>query len=165
MNFDEASFRLVPKLTRVWAPRGTRPKGVFWWSNKKANIFGALIDGNELYYEWYEHLNATTFIEFITRFVTTLDPTKTYVFVFDNAPAHKAKKTQTFLATLAPNILIERLPTYSPQLNAIETCWKIVRHDVTNSNLYQNIEHLKSGIESFLEGHFFMLNPTNYLIR
>lgn len=165
INFDEVTFRLVPFLRRVWALKGTKPKGIFWWSNKKANMFGALINGKSLYYDWYDKLNAHYFIEFMTRFVTTLDSAKKYVFVFDNAPAHKAKMSIEFLNSLGDNIHIEFIPPYSPQLNCIETCWKEVRYNVTNSNWFQTIEGLKEGVEKFLEGHFFTLNPSNYLVR
>jgi len=165
INFDEVSFRLVPVLKRVWAVKGAQPLGWFWWSNKKANLFGALIDGRELYNEWYDKLNATNFIAFPERFIKTLNPEKKYVFIFDNAPAHKAKITIQYLTTLSNHIFVEFLPTYSPQLNAIETCWKIVRYNVTNSNLFQTLETLKQGIEQFLQKNNFTLKPTNYLIR
>jgi transposase len=149
----------------VWAPIGTKPKGMFWWSNKKANMFGALVDGKRLYYEWYEKLNAHAFLEFIKRFVVTLDKNKKYVFVFDNGPAHKAKMSKEFLYSLGENIFIEFLPPYSPQLNCIETCWKITRYNVTNSNFFASIENLKNGIVQFLENCSFMLNSSHYLSR
>jgi len=165
INFDEVTFRLVPFLRKVWALKGTKPKGIFWWSNKKANMFGALIDGKELYYEWYDKLNAHSFLDFMKRFVAILNKNKKYVFVFDNGPAHKAKMSQKYLYSLGNNIFIEFLPTYSPQLNCIETCWKTIRYNVTNSNLFNTTKDLKKGIEIFLKGHFFNLNPTNYLSR
>ena len=62
-------------------------------------MFGALVDGKNLYHEWYEKLNAHSFIEFIKRFVATLDMSKKYVFVFDNGPAHKAKISKEFLSS------------------------------------------------------------------
>jgi putative transposase len=155
----------VPFARRVWAPIGSKPKGIFWWSNKKANMFGALIDGKKLYSEWYDRLNAHAFIAFMKQFVSTLDKNKKYVFVFDNGPAHKAKISKDFLYSLGENIFIDFLPTYSPQLNCIETCWKIIRYNVTNSNWFQSIDDLKGGIEIFLDEHFFKLNPSNYLTR
>jgi len=145
--------------------KGSKPQGLFWWSNKKANMFGALIDGKEFHYDWYDKLNTSSFLNFMERFVAILDKSKRYVFVFDNGPAHKSKKSKKYLTSLGENIFIEFLPPYSPQLNCIETCWKIIRYNVTNSNFFQSIEGLKSGIEQFLDGHFFTLNPSNYLIR
>lgn len=165
INLDEATFRLVPFLRRIWAPKGVRPEGVFWWCNKKANIFGALINGKKIFYGWYDKLNAHCFVEFVKRLTTSLPKNKKYVFILDNGPAHKAKMTKEFFNSLGDRFKVEFLPTYSPQLNAIETCWKIVRHDVTNSNLYPTIEDLKSGVGEFLDEHFFMLNVSNYLVR
>ena len=165
VNFDEVTFRLVPFLRKVWVAKNSRPQGIFWWSNKKANLFGALIDGKILHYEWYDRLNAHYFIEFMKRFVATLDKNKEYVFILDNAPAHKAKISQEYLASLKENIFIEFLPPYSPQLNCIETAWKIIRYNVTNSNWFESIDNLKGGVEEFLQGHFFRLKPSNYLSR
>jgi transposase len=128
-------------------------------------MFGALIEGKTLYYEWYDRLNSHSFVEFMKRFVATLPTDKKYVFIFDNGPAHKSKFSKEYLYSLGDHIFIEFLPPYSPQLNCIETCWKIIRYNVTNSNWFQTIENLKEGIEEFLQGHLFMLNSSNYLIR
>jgi len=155
----------VPIKQKIWAKKGSKPQLPFWFSSTKANIFGALVDGKTMYYEWYDKLNAHSFVQFLQRFITTLEPDKKYIFILDNAPAHKAKMTLDFVKSVSENIFIEFLPTYSPQLNCIETCWKIVRHDVTSSNFFKTIEALKNGVEMFLEETFFMLNPSNYLSR
>lgn len=165
VNFDEATFRLVPIKQRIWSPKGSKPALPFWFSNTKANIFGALVDGQKMYYEWFDKLNADYFISFINNFVKTLDKNQKYVFIFDNAPAHKAKKSKEFLDSLGENIFVEFLPPYSPQLNCIEICWRIIRHQVTSSNFFKKIELLKLGIDNFLEKYNFMLNSPNYLSR
>lgn len=165
INLDEATFRLVPTLRRVWVPKGVQPRGIFWWSNKKANIFGALIDGKKMFYKWRDRLNAHSFVGFLEDLIDTLPKDKKYVFILDNGPAHKAKMTKKYLNSLGKNFMVEFLPPYSPELNAIETCWKITRNAVTNSNLYPTIEDLKNGIGEFLDGHFFSLNVSNYLVR
>lgn len=165
INFDEVSFRLVPFLRKIWAPIGTKPIGTYFWSNKKANMFGALIDGKDLFHQWYDRLNAHSFIDFLKMFIEYLPKNKKYIFILDNGPSHRAKITKSYLASLGSDYKIEFLPTYSPQLNAIETCWKIVRHDVTNSNLFSSIEELKTGVEIYLEENIFSLVPSNYLVR
>jgi transposase len=165
INFDEAGFRLVPYLRRIWAEIGTKPRGVYFSSNKKASVYGALIDGKELFHQWTDKLNSETFIEFVHGLVSYLPQDKKYVLILDNASYHKSKITMNFLQSLGENIFIEFLPPYSPQLNAIETCWKIVRHNVTNSNLFNSMEELILGIETFLKENIFMLNPANYLVR
>jgi transposase len=165
VNFDEATFRLVPVKQRIWTAKGSKPALPFWFSNTKANIFGALVDGKGMYCEWFDKLNANYFIQFIKNFVKTLDKNQKYVFIFDNAPAHKAKKSKEFLASLGENIFVEYLPPYSPQLNRIEICWRIIRHQVTSSNFFKTIDVLKRGVEQFLDGYNFMLKSPNYLSR
>jgi len=104
-------------------------------------------------------------INFLKKFISTLDLTKKYVFILDNAPAHKAKMTKEFIKEISNNIFVEFLPPYSPQLNCIETCWKIVRHEVTSSNFFKTIDKLKQGVEIFIDKTFFMLKSSNYLSR
>lgn len=162
--FDEVSFQLCPELVRVWAIKGSKPEGLFFWSNKKAHLTGALIDGKELYYEWYDKLNSVSFIEYMKRFVSSLSKDKKYLFIFDNAPAHKSKMSKKYFESLGNRFTIEFLPPYSPQLNAIEWCWKIIKKEVTYSNVFKSLEDLKNGVEDFLKGHFFNFNLSNYLI-
>jgi len=85
--------------------------------------------------------------------------------VLDNAPAHKAKKTKEFMNSLGEDFAIEYLPPYSPQLNCIEICWRITRHEVTSSNYFKNIDTLKQGVETFINNTNFLLEPSNYLSR
>lgn len=161
--FDEVSFQLCPELKRVWAKKGSKPEGLFFWSKKKLHLTGALIDGKELYYEWYDRLNSTSFIAYMKRFVGYLPKNKKFLFIFDNAPAHKSKMSKDFLKSLGDRFSIEFLPPYSPQLNAIESCWKIIKFEVTYSNVFKSLEDLKKGVEEFLEGYFFRFNLSNYL--
>ena len=125
-------------------------------------MIGALIDGKKLFYRWYDRLNALAFIQFCKELIASL-PQGKYVFILDNAPAHKAALTKKYLATITEQIEVEFLLTYSPQLNCIETCWKIARHEVTSANFFKSIELLKKGIEQYLGENDFMLNPSNYL--
>lgn len=100
----------------------------------------------------------------MTRFIDMLDKNKKYIFILDNASAHTAKMSKKMLNSFE-NIFVEFIPPYSPQLNCIEICWKIIKHNVTNSNYFQSIEKLKLGVEEFLEEHSFALKPSNYLVR
>ena len=162
ITFDEAGFRLVPVYRRVWFFKGEKPRGIFFWSNKKINLIGALVDGEKVHYEWHDSLNSLTFKSFLVDFVKTLSPKKKYVFLLDNVGYHKTYCIQNYLAQF-DNIVVEFYPTYSPELNAIETCWKITRNNVTNSTYYESIEEMQQAIEQFLDNHFFKLNLSNYL--
>ena len=164
VTFDEAGFRLVPVYKRVWFFRGEKPRGVFFWSNKKLEIFGALIEGKKFYYEWYDSLNTLTYLAFLTGLMEHLSKRKNYVFLFDNASYHKTSNIRNFLAKF-DNVVVEFFPPYSPELNATETCWKIIRQNVTNSTYFQTVDGMQTAIESFLDRYIFTLNLSDYLCR
>ncbi len=165
VSFNEASFRLVPVYKRVWFMKGQKPEGTFFWSNKKLSIFGALIGRKELFCEFYTSLNSATYLAFLDHFIKTLDKTKKYVFILDNAPYHKSPIIIEYLKSLNKHIKVEFLPPYSPELNPTETCWKILRHEVTNSTYFPSLNKMQEQIENFLTGHNFMLKMSNYLCR
>ena len=165
VTFDEAGFFLVPVYRRVWFFKGQKPEGIFFWSNKKLSIFGALINGKKLYYEWYDGLNSLTYKAFLSGFVESLPKKKKYVFLFDNAAYHKSSVIRNYLEGLDKNIKVEFFPPYSPELNPTETCWKIIRNNVTNSTYFPTMESMQEAIDSFLDKRFFMLNLSNYLCR
>jgi transposase len=164
ITFDEVSFRLVPVYKRIWYMRGQKPNGYFFWSNKKLNMIGALIDGKDLYYEWHVSYNSLTFMAFLSGLKEKLDPNKKYVFILDNAAYHKTKIVLNYFKKIE-NVVVEFLPPYSPELNPTETCWKIIRNKVTNSTYFSSIQDMQEAIDLFLEDYFFMLNPSNYLCR
>lgn len=162
MSFDEVSFRLVPVYRKMWYLKGQKPRGKFFWSNKKITIFGALKDNGELFCEDFDGQNSLTYMAFLSDFIDTLDKNKKYVFIFDNASYHKTDVIKEYLAE-HPNIKVEYLPPYCPELNPIETCWKITRHEITNSNYFSTIEKLKSRLENFWQRNIFRLEFINYL--
>ena len=149
---------------KVWYMRGEKPGGVFFWSNKKLTVFGALTSENRFFSNFYDSQNSLTYLAFLSEFVESLDKKKKYVFIFDNAGYHKTNVIRNYLARF-DFIKVQYLPPYSPELNPIEACWKITRAAVTNSKFYKTIESLQGSLEDFWEKHKFMLNFTNYLCR
>jgi transposase len=164
VTFDEASFRLVPVYRRVWFIKGERPQGVFFWSNKKISILGALVNGEKLYYKWHISLNTLVFKSFLSGFMKQL-PGGYYVFLFDNASYHKSSTMRKYLNSLGRNIKVEFFPPYSPELNPTESCWRTIRATVTNSTYFPTVEDMQRKIDQFLECHRFNFNMSNYLCR
>lgn len=145
--------------------RGQKPRGVFFWSNKKLNVFGALTSENKFYYDFFIAQNSLTYKAFLSDFVETLDQRKKYVFILDNASYHKTNVIKNYLAKFDKFIKVEFIPPYSPELNPIETCWKITRANTTNSKYYKTVDELQDSLENFWNKHFFKLNFINYLCR
>lgn len=152
----------MPVYHRVWAPKNSRPEGIFFWSTKKISIIGALIDGKEFFYEWRTSLNSATFYFFLNNFLEKY-PNQKFVFVMDNIGYHKTDPILDLIKQNKDRIKIEFLPTYAPELNPTETCWKIIRNNVTNSVYFKTLEKLMEKVDQFNKNHFFNLNVLNYL--
>jgi transposase len=163
--FDEAKFQLEPSYKRIWFPKGEKPKGAFFWSSKKLLTFAALSSDHAFFYEFYDAQNTVTFLSFLQGFVKTLNPKKRYVFVMDNAGYHKTYPIMNFLKLRSRFISVEFLPPYCPELNPIETCWKVTKNAVTKSQYFPSIDSMQDSLEAFWEEHTFTQNFITYLCR
>jgi putative transposase len=163
--FDEARFQLTPEFKRIWFPKGEKPKGAFFWSSKKLLTFGALTSDHRFFYDFHESQNSLTFRRFLRDFIKTLNRKKKYVFILDNAGYHKTQPIKHLLEQYSSFISVEYLPPYSPELNPIETCWKVTKNTVTKSQFFLSIEDMQDALEDFWHKHFFMQNFITYLCR
>lgn len=161
--FDEVKFQLAPVYKRIWFPRGGKPKGAFFWSSQKLLTFGALTSEHKFYYDFYESQNSITFRSFLRNFIKTLSRKKKYVFILDNAGFHKTQAVLNLLNEYAHFIKVEFLPPYSPELNPIETNWKVTKNAVTKSQYFLNINAMQEALETFWQEHTFMQEFITYL--
>lgn len=163
--FDEVKFQLEAVYKRIWFPKGEKPKGAFFWSSKKLLTFGALTSNHKFFYEFYEAQNSLTFRHFLRTFIKTLSRRKKYVFILDNAAFHKTQTVRNLLKEYSSFISVEYLPPYSPELNPIETNWKVTKNAVTKSQYFPNIDVMQDALENFWQKHIFMQNFITYLCR
>ena len=82
--------------------------------------------------------NALTFMEFLTDIPTGGKETH---FVLDNAKYHHATVIREFVEKY-PDIILEFLPPCSPELNAIERVWKLIRKMGTHNRYFPSIGNL-----------------------
>ena len=71
------------------------------------------------------------------------------VLIIDNAPWHGGQIVQATLAEY-PHLELQRLPSYSPQLNVIERFWKRLRRRATHNRLFDTVADLKRSIRNSL---------------
>jgi putative transposase len=162
LAIDEASFHLTTTYKRMWFPRGETPHGAFFWSNKKLITFGALTSDHKFFYDLYDAQNSLTFIHFLRQVLERLNKNKKYILIMDNAGFHKTSCIKKFIAKY-DNITIEPIPPYSPELNPIETCWKVTKNAVTHSQYFKTIDEMQEALETFWTKHIFMQNFMRYL--
>lgn len=98
-------------------------------------------------------------------FIKTLNKGEKYVFILDNVGYHKTNPIRNLLAKYSPFISVEYLPPYSPELNPIETCWKVTKNAVTKSQYFHDIDLMQDALESFWEKNIFMQDFITYLCR
>jgi len=158
------SFQLTTNYKRIWFEKGKKPKGAFFWSNKKLTTFAALTSSHKFYYEFHVAQNSFTFLSFLSGLFDWIDPNKKYVLILDNAGWHKTQVVRNFI-NKHPNIKVEYIPPYSPELNPIETCWKVSRNQVTKSQYFSSIEDMQRALENFWSEHKFMQEFIGYLCR
>lgn len=161
---DEASFNLTTTYKKIWFPRGETPRGAFFWSSKKLITFGALTSNHKFYYEFYDSQNSLTFKHFLRTLFERLDKKKKYVLILDNAGFHKTACIKKFIAEF-DNMVVEHILPYSPELNPIETCWKVTKNTVTKSQYFTNIDNMQEALENFWTKHIFIQNFMRYLCR
>lgn len=102
-------------------------------------------------------------MDFLQNFIETLDLKENYVFILDNAAFHKTDIIRDFLRKYESHISVEYIPPYSPELNPIETCWKVTKNAVTKSQHFVSIEAMQEALESFWKTHKFMQDFIGYL--
>jgi transposase len=163
---DEIDLNLLPGIMRCWTLQGIQRKVLTPGVNQKQYGFGAVnyVSG-QIVHRIEERKNSVGFCAFIEQFMQTVTQAPAYhgqkiVLVVDNFVIHRSQKTQQFLEKYADQLLLFRLPTYSPWLNLIERLWKHLRRKVTHNHLFASIAELVKAVCLFLD----TLNATPQLI-
>lgn len=132
---DEARIGQKGTLTRRWAPRGSRPRAVRDHRFKSAYLFGAVCPardtGAAIVMTRASTEAMTLMLEEIGR---TVAPGAHAAVVIDGAGWH----TSGDLAVPA-NITLVPLPPYSPELNAIERLWQVMRDTLLSHRLFTDL--------------------------
>ena len=165
VSIDEASFQLTTSYKRIWFLKGEKPKGAFFWSSKKLTVFGALTSSHKFYYDFYVAQNSLTFSFFLRDLFAWFDPSKKYVLILDNAGFHKTNVIIDLFEKQKSQVSVEFIPPYSPELNPIETCWKVTKNAVTKSQHFENIDSMQLALEEFWNKHIFTQRFITYLCR
>jgi len=136
---DEARFGQQGTLTRVWAPRGSRPRGVrqteYDWCYVLTAACPATGQAAGLV---MPHVNVPTINDFLAEVSLRLSPGVHAVLVWDNAGFHTGKGV-----VVPPNITLLPLPPYAPELNPVENLWHYLRSHHWSLRVYKDYEALK----------------------
>ncbi len=131
---DEARVGQQGTLTRVWAPRGTRPRALRDHRRNSAYLFGAVCPERGVGAAVVlPHVNVDAMTIHLAEISRSVTHGAHAVLVLDQAGWHTSPKL-----CVPENISLLPLPAYAPELNPVEQVWAYLRanflsHRVWNS--------------------------------
>jgi transposase len=141
------------RMAYGWIRKGTRKELPTTPGQKRMNIIGALdLEDMRLMHQEYATIDGEAIIGFLKNLEVHM-PTATAIHVvLDAARYHTCPEVIAYVKT--SRIKLHHLPPYSPNLNAIEPCWKIMHECVTDNRYYKTFKQFTEAILTFLNVTF-----------
>jgi transposase len=131
---DEARFGQKGSLTRVWAPRGSRPTAIKQTEYEYLYVLGAACPATG---QTCGLLSPTLNTDVVNLFLEQLGrelPAGVHaVLVWDQAGYHTSHEL-----VIPANISVLHLPPYSPELNPMENLWHFLRSHHWSNTLHRS---------------------------
>jgi transposase len=135
---DEARFGQQGTLTRVWAPKGSRPPAVKQTEYEYLWVVGAVCaETGQAEAILAPNLNTGVMNAFLREFSRSLAADVHAVLIWDGAGFHRSGALQ-----VPANVSLIELPPYSPQLNPIENLRHYLRSHHWSNRWYENYDAL-----------------------
>jgi transposase len=130
-----------------WILKGKRQPFPMTGCQLRVNIMGAInLADHHVETNTADTINAESIELFLEQIRKYYGNQKVHL-ILDNAGYHKSKRVKAAAEKL--NIKLHYLPPYSPNLNAIERLWKIMKEKVTYNTYYAKFEDFKVAIKNF----------------
>jgi transposase len=136
---DEARFGTQGTITRVWAPKGSRPRAVRQngreWLYVMIAVCAATGDASALI---MPELNTAVVNLFLEQFARELPAGVHAVLIWDGAGFHTGGDL-----VVPSRVSLIRLPPYSPELNPVENLWHYLRSHHWSNRMYEGYKELQ----------------------
>lgn len=144
---DEARVGQQGTLTRVWAPRGSRPRAIKQTEYQWVYLWAAVEPASgELAVMITPDVNTVRMNQFLEGLSSMLAADELAIVVLDNAGWHRAKTLK-----IPPNLVLLPLPAYSPELNPTENLWQWLRsHQLANRVYADYADLLRAAADAML---------------
>ena len=132
MFFDEFGYSFQERFRRTWAPRGQRPIIARLTRERRAvsTAVGLTLSGKIYKRHFVGGMESEQVIlawEHLRRFMP-----EGFILICDHAPIHTSEAAVRYLWN-HPEIMVEPLPKYAPELNPEEYCHGNVKAHLANS--------------------------------
>ena len=149
---DECHFQRSASIIRSWYLKGTTPEIKSPAVKEKISKMGAMgADNGQLITMETDIFNADSFRKFLALLIRKAKTDKKILLVLDNARFHHAKINGDYLKSMGQNIELLYLPAYSPELNPIESFWKMTRRGVTHNRYFESLDQERSLLNQFFK--------------
>ena len=145
---DAAHMRSDHHAGRTWGRKGETPIVSSTGARYRMSLISAVTSRGHMRFMIKEKggVNADVFIEFLRRLMVG---TKNKIFlIVDRGPAHVAKKTKAFVASLNGKLRLFYLPPYSPDRNPDELVWKHLKADTVGRTSITSLDDFKAKVKS-----------------
>lgn len=162
---DEARFGQQGTLTKVWAPKGSRPTAVKQTEYEWVYLFAAV---NPMTGDSSAMLAPTVNTDYMNehlRFIgKQAGKDKHVVLVLDQAGWHVAKALK-----VPDNITLLHLPPYSPELNPIERLWAYLKSHYLSNRVFKDYDDLftasREAWNKLTDSHLKSICNTDWIVR
>ena len=146
---------------RRWISKEKRPVVTVTGSHSKTIAFGVLsLDGKQLFRQ-YERFDSHSFIAYLEE---ARKKFRKFIMIVDRATQHRSRMVKEYLQRNLETIRMEYFPVGSPELNAVEECWRQGKYNIL-SNCPYSLSHLKEMISQYYRTRRFNLDTKKYLLR
>ena len=145
---DAAHMRSDHHAGRTWGKKGHTPVVSSTGARYRMSLISAITSRGHMRFMIKEKggVNAAVFIEFLRRLMVG---SKNKIFlIVDRGPAHVAKKTKAFVASLSGRLRLFYIPPYSPDRNPDELVWKHLKADTVGRTSITSFNDFKDKVKS-----------------
>lgn len=141
------------RFVRGWIRKGVRKEIPTNGSQRRLNILGALnLEKMTLVRQEYDTLNSESAIAFLA-FLLSRQPLGYLHIILDRGRYFFCEAVWAFAAE-NPRLRLHYLPSYSPNINAIEPSWKIMHEHTTNNRYHATFKQYTEAIRHFFDVTF-----------
>lgn len=135
---DEARFGQQNQTTRIWAPKGSRPRAVKQQQFDYGYLFGAVCPTNGKTEALITPLvNKEAMRQHLQLISEATERGRHAVVIVDGAGWHTRDTAAPF-----DNITLLKLPPYSPELNPMEQVWQWLRQRCLSNRVFESYEQI-----------------------
>ncbi len=151
---DEAMISLIPYVGKTWTFKNTKPiVRVSGKQRQNIGITSAVNQQGRLCFELLkekENFTAKTFIRFLKKMMKQFE-NRFIILIVDGASVHTAGLVKKFKQENKTLLKIEILPSYSPELNPTEKCWRFLKTKKLNGSMAINKNELRDKTKKHMQ--------------